>query len=140
MRTFKKILIVEDNPADLQLTKLAFNDVGVGNELVHITDGQLLIDYLKIAGNSRIAFVLLDLNMPGVDGFSVLNYIKENPSFQEIPVIVFTTSTRMEDRNRCQRLEADGFFIKPLDINEYFGTIREITNSWLAPTEFFSVN
>ena len=141
MKNIKKIIIVEDNPADLHLTKLAFNSLDVANEIIHVDDGQLLFDYLKITGTHRIAFILLDLNMPGTNGFQLLKKLKLDASeFKDVPIIVFTTSTRKADEEKCNQLGSDGYFVKPIDINEYFATIREITHFWLQPTEFFSMN
>lgn len=129
--------MVEDNPADFHLTKLAFGEVGLTDQLLHFTDGALYHDFLHVHGFTHIRFILLDLSLPGLDGYTLLRSLRKE-TIDCPPVIVFTTSNNVDDIQKCYELGANAFITKPLDINDYFDTIKGICDFW-APAKVFEL-
>lgn len=130
MRTAKKIILVEDNMADVELTKLAFQKLDMPLEVVHVFDGYQLIDLLKELNLEEIALILLDLNMPRLGGLEILKIMNKNPELCKLPVIIFSTSSNDEDVYACYENGANAYVSKPIDINEYHKTIRAIAHFW----------
>jgi CheY-like chemotaxis protein len=122
-RRSMEILLVDDSTADTYLTKLALNEA-IPDSRVHVVeDGEQALGYLDEIKNSPTAIppdlIVLDLNMPRLDGFSVLTYLKAMPEYQSTPVIVLTTSTWQNDINRAHRLGALKYFSKPSKWEDY---------------------
>lgn len=124
----KKIVIVEDNPADMHLTKLAFGEMGLANQLLHFADGELILEYLRVSDLRDIRYILLDLNLPGMTGFDILLNMKYNIPDFDLPVVIFTTSNNIDDINKAYDLGVNVYLTKPLDINEYFNTIQGVSD------------
>ena len=126
----KKIILAEDNPADVQLTKMAFEEVAPGLEVVHVADGQELVDYVSTAALTDIALILLDLNMPRMGGIDVLRRFYQDEEFKKLPVVVFSSSASQDDVSTCYDLGANAYVCKPIDINDFNNIIRAIASFW----------
>ena len=130
MRTTKKIILVEDNVADMELTKLAFRQLELPLEIIHVYDGYELIDLLGTANLEDVALILLDLNMPKLGGLEVLKIMNKDEELCKLPVIVFSTSSNEADVYACYESGANAYVNKPIDINEFHKTIEAIAHFW----------
>lgn len=130
------ILLVEDNPGDVRLTREAFEDGGIDNTLHVATDGVEALDFLHRRGEYEDAprpdIVLLDLNLPRKDGDEVLDEIRDDPTLERIPVIILTSSRAEEDVARSYDLRANAFLTKPVDPSEFIGVIQSFQQFWLS--------
>lgn len=130
------ILLVEDSPSDIRLTKEAFRDAKVINELNVVTDGELAMRYLRreppYEGAKRPDLILLDLNLPKKDGREVLEEVKNDPILKSIPIVVLTTSQNEMDVLRSYKLHANSYVVKPVDLNRFLAVIRSLEDFWLA--------
>jgi CheY-like chemotaxis protein len=128
------ILLVEDNPNDVEITRRALEKGRVRNELTVARDGQEALDILFGNGNSgvpRPGLILLDLNLPKVDGREVLEKIKADPKLKRIPVIVLTMSTREEDVMRTYDLGVNTFISKPVRFDDFMKVVMTIKEYWI---------
>lgn len=139
--TFEKsrpieILLVEDNPADVRLTKEALKEGKVLNNLFEVQDGVEAMKYLRnigeYAGRTRPDLILLDLNMPRKDGREVLAEIKADADFKRIPVVVLTTSKAEEDILKSYDLYANCYITKPVDLTQFIEVVKTIETFWLT--------
>ena len=133
----RTILLVEDNPEDYEATRRALRKAGLANPLVRCEDGDQALDYLfrrgayaDPASSLRPAIILLDLNMPGTDGYEVLRQIKLDEELKTIPVIVLTTSDDERDIELCYRSGANSFVTKPVDLDGLFKAIQRLKEFW----------
>jgi len=126
----KKVILVEDNQADLELTRLAYGSLAPDVDLVHCHDGQALIQLLPTIDLNEICYILLDLNMPRVSGLEVLKIFQAHREWGKIPVIVFTSSLHNQDVLQCYELRANAYVLKPLDFDVFDRTIRAIHEFW----------
>lgn len=130
------ILLVEDNPGDIRLTKEVLKGGKIRNNLYVATDGEEALLYLKRIGQYANAVVpdiiLLDLNLPKKDGREVLAEIKADPNLMCIPVIVLTTSAAEQDILNMYSQHANCYITKPVDFNQFINVIRLIENFWLT--------
>ncbi|MCW3070274.1 MAG: Two-component system response regulator [Bacteroidetes bacterium] len=130
------ILLVEDNPGDIRLTKEVLKEGKIQNNLSVVTDGEEALLFLKKQGQYGEAFtpdiVLLDLNLPKKDGREVLSQIKDDEYLKLIPVIVLTTSDAEQDIKRMYENHANCYITKPVDFNQFINVIRSIENFWLT--------
>lgn len=131
-----RILLVEDNPADVRLTREAMKEAKVRNELNVALDGEDALDYLhkrgKHADVKRPDVILLDLNLPRKSGLEVLKEIKEDDELKRIPVVVITSSKAEQDIVRTYNLHANCFVTKPVDLNQFLEVVRSIEDFWLS--------
>jgi chemotaxis family two-component system response regulator Rcp1 len=131
-----KILLVEDNPADVRLTEEALKDAKVHHKLNVVMDGVAAMDFLNQTGEYQDAprpdLILLDLNLPKKDGREVLEDIKGDSSLRTIPVVVLTTSRAEEDILRTYNLHANCYVTKPVDYDQFGVIIRSIEEFWLT--------
>ena len=129
-----EILIVDDNPGDVLLTKDALRDARILNEVHVATDGAEALAFLKREGIYSDApspdLVFLDLRMPKVDGFQVLADMKADPLLRRIPVIVMSSSDAETDLARAYDAQIAAYLVKPADLDAYFGAIRAIKELW----------
>jgi len=129
-----EILLAEDNEFDVHLTEAAFRDAIVPNRVNWVSDGEAAISFLKRVGEHSHAprpdLILLDLNLPKMDGFQVLEAIKADPQLKNIPVIVVSGSNREADIARAYGLQASAYVVKPLEVDEYFAAIRSLKQLW----------
>jgi len=127
----KRLLLVEDNPYDLELTQLALELIGVLCEVVVARDGEEALDFLHRAQHLP-DLILLDLNMPRVNGHEVLRALKQSVVFRHLPVVIFTTSGEEADRAACAASDADGYVVKPASFEGTLRTLQEVSQQWLT--------
>ncbi len=131
-----RILLIEDSAADIRLTQEVFRDGKFVNELSVVRDGEEALDYLYQRGEHAMAprpdLVLLDLNLPKLDGREVLEVIKSDPSLRSIPVAVLTTSSNDRDILQSYNLGANCYLTKPVDLEEFVAVVNKIEEFWLG--------
>jgi two-component system, chemotaxis family, response regulator Rcp1 len=130
------VLLVEDSPGDVRLTREAFKDARVHINLHVASDGAEAMAFLqregKYADVPRPDLILLDLNLPKKDGREVLKEIKESDSLKTIPVVILTTSASEGDVHRSYRLHANSYITKPVDLDGFLRVVKSIDNFWLS--------
>jgi two-component system response regulator len=138
----KIILLVEDNPSDIELTKRAFNKSRIANEIIITEDGQEALDYLFARGQyinrdarNLPALVLLDLNLPRVDGLAVLRQIRTEPLTSRLPVVILTTSKEEQDVAQSYDLGANSYIRKPVDFSQFAQAVEQMGLYWLVLNE-----
>ena len=131
-----EILLVEDNPADVRLTREALKEGKVYSNLHWVKDGVEALEFLrkqgKYAGKPRPDIILLDLNLPRKDGREVLEEIKSDSVLKRIPVVVLTTSKAEEDVLRTYNLHANCYVTKPVDLEQFIVVVKSIDMFWLT--------
>ena len=129
------ILLVEDNPDHVLLTKEALEGSGMLNDIVVVKDGQEALDFMyhhgKYNAAPRPGLILLDINLPKVDGFEVLRQLKHDTQFKSIPVIMLTTSAREDEIAKGYVEGANSYVIKPVKFNEFAQKIKNIQLYWV---------
>ncbi len=132
----KEILLIEDNPADVRLTKEALSNSKIVYNLHNVNDGRHAMSFLrkedKYAAAPRPDLILLDLNLPVKDGREVLAELKVDKDLRRIPIIVLTTSAREEDITAAHDLHANCYIVKPLDFDQFCTAIKSIENFWFT--------
>ena len=130
------VLLVEDDPGDVLMTKEAFEDYKVQNQLHVVNDGTEAMAFLRREGDyadvPRPDLVLLDLNLPRMDGREVLQAIKSDPDLASIPVVVLTTSEAEEDVLRSYSLHANAYVTKPVDFDRFIQVVRQIDDFFVT--------
>jgi CheY-like chemotaxis protein len=125
-----EVLLVEDDPGDVLMTQEAFDEHKVRNKLNVVHDGEEALSYLRregpFADAPRPDLILLDLNLPRVDGREVLQVIKNDEDLRRIPVVVLTTSQADEDILRSYSLHANAYVTKPVDFDRFIAVVRQI--------------
>lgn len=131
-----EVLLIEDSPGDVRLTREAFRDAKMAVQLHVVPDGVEAMSFLNHDGPhakaSRPDLILLDLNLPRMDGREVLAQIKEDERLKAIPVVVLTTSVSQEDIQRTYHLHANCYLTKPVDLNEFLRVVKSIDEFWLT--------
>ncbi|MBA9003812.1 MULTISPECIES: response regulator [Thermomonospora] len=131
-----EVLLVEDDPGDVLLTREAFEDNKVGNILNVVSDGEEAMAYLRRQGEyadaRRPDLILLDLNLPRKDGREVLGEVKADPDLRSIPVVVLTTSEADEDILRSYHLHANAYVTKPVDFERFIEVVRQIDDFFVT--------
>lgn len=131
-----KILLVEDNPGDVRLTKEALKDSKINNTLDVVEEGSDAIDYLHKRGKYKKVttpdLILLDLDLPNMSGREVLETVKSNPLFRLIPIVILTVSQSDQDVLRSYDMQANAYVTKPLDLDQFIEVIRSIENFWFT--------
>lgn len=129
-----RILLVEDNPADVRLTMEALKEAKIANGLKVVKDGVEALEYLRKQGRYRDAtlpdLILLDLNLPRMDGREVLAQIKADPKLSRIPIVILTTSKAEEDVIRTYELHANCYVTKPVDFEQFAQVVKSIEHFW----------
>jgi chemotaxis family two-component system response regulator Rcp1 len=130
------ILLIEDNEGDIRLAQEALKDGKVANDLQVVTDGQEALDYLNNRGQYTDAirpdFILLDLNLPKINGIEVLEKVKADVELKKIPVIVLTTSEREQDILSAYNLQADCYIKKPVTIDKFLEVVQVLEDFWIS--------
>jgi len=131
------ILLVEDNPIDIDLTLRAFKKRNLTNSILVARDGEEAVNYIDIwdKGAQTPLVILLDLKLPKVDGLEVLKIIKEHPKYTTIPVVVLTSSSDSKDIERAYKLGANSYIVKPVDFNKFVEVASQIEIYWNAINE-----
>jgi CheY-like chemotaxis protein len=131
-----EVLLVEDDPGDVLMTREAFGDNKIANRLHVVNDGDAALDFLHKRGEFADAptpdLVLLDLNLPRVDGRQVLAEVKADPTLRQIPVVVLTTSEAEEDVLRSYELHANAYVSKPVDFERFIEVVRKIDEFFVS--------
>ena len=130
MRNCKPVLLVEDDDVDAMTVKRAFKDLNVTNPLAHSVNGEEALKYLQDHNNEKPCVILLDLNMPKMNGTEFLKVIKADQGLKQIPVIVLTTSTEECDIVETFKQSIGGYIVKPVDYKKFVEAIRTINIYW----------
>lgn len=133
------ILLIEDNPDDAELTRIAFTEAGIDRQLVVVSDGAAALDYLFARGEyadrdakQLPAIVLLDLNLPKLDGREVLQAIRGDARTRALPVVVLTTSDEPFDVEATYALGVNSYIRKPVEFEQFVGVVKQIGLYWLV--------
>jgi CheY-like chemotaxis protein len=136
MVTAIDVLLVEDDPGDVLMTREAFEDYKIRNTLHVATNGVEAMQFLKKQGEFRDAptpdLILLDLNLPKMDGREVLAAVKEDPELRSIPIVVLTTSEAEEDVIRSYSLHANAYVTKPVDFERFVSVVQQIDDFFVS--------
>jgi CheY-like chemotaxis protein len=141
MSTLGRILLVEDDPRDVELTMTALGEYNLVNEVVVARDGQQALDYLYCRGQyaDRIrenpAVMLLDLKLPMIDGLEVLQQIKNDDQLKMIPVVVLTSSHEERDMAKSYQLGVNAYVVKPVDFHQFVNAVKELGAFWAVINE-----
>jgi CheY-like chemotaxis protein len=141
MESLGRILLVEDDPKDVELTLTALEEYNLANEVVVAADGEQALDYLYCRGKfmrrvpDNPAVLLLDLKLPKVDGLEVLKQLKADEKLRMIPVVVLTSSREEKDMVASYRLGVNAYVVKPVDFHEFVNAIRELGIFWAVINE-----
>jgi CheY-like chemotaxis protein len=141
MNGLGRILLVEDDPNDVDLTLAALAEYNLANEVVVVRDGAEALDYLHAAGNYRSrakenpAVVLLDLKLPKVDGLEVLREIRSDEKLKLTPVVVLTSSREDRDMVASYKLGVNAYVVKPVDFHAFVNAIKELGVFWAVINE-----
>jgi CheY-like chemotaxis protein len=141
METFKRILLVEDDPKDIELTLSALAEHHLANEIMVARDGVEALDYLyrrgefalRPAGNPVV--ILLDIKMPRLDGIKVLEHLKADEQMRLIPIVILTSSRESRDLEDCYRLGVNSYVVKPVRFAEFVNAVKEIGMFWALINE-----
>jgi len=141
MNPLGRILLVEDDPRDVDLTLTALEEYHLANEVVVVNDGAEALDYLHRRGNHRArprenpAVLLLDLKLPKVNGLEVLKHIRATEELKLIPVVILTSSREERDMVASYQLGVNGYVVKPVDFHEFVNAIKELGIFWAVINE-----
>lgn len=124
-----EVLLIEDNEADVELLREGLGGTGASVNLRVIMDGREALNYLE-AKKTLPGIIILDLNLPGVNGFDLLKALKSNADLREIPVVIFSTSSAKRDIDRAYQLAANGYVRKPADLDEFVEAVGAIKRFW----------
>lgn len=141
MHNLKTILLVEDNPLDMELTLKALNEYHLANNIVTVTDGVEAMEYLQYESKftnrktGNPAVILLDIKMPRMDGIEVLEAIRKDDKLKSIPVVMLTSSREEPDLKKCYSLGANAYVVKPVAFKEFIEAVKNIGVFWAVINE-----
>jgi DNA-binding response OmpR family regulator len=141
METLGRILLIEDDQKDVELTMAALGEYNLANEVFVVTDGEQALDYLYYRGKfmrrarENPAVLLLDLKLPKVNGLEVLQQIKSDENLKLIPVVVLTSSHEEKDVVASYKLGVNAYVVKPVDFHEFVNAIKELGVFWAVINE-----
>lgn len=141
MIQLKKILLVEDNPNDVELTLEALAEQNLVNRVIILKDGVEAMEYLLYEGNYKDrkrenpAVLLLDIKMPRMDGLEVLHAIKKNQDLKIIPVVMLTSSREEPDLKKCYDLGVNAYIVKPVNFKDFFEAVKHLGFFWAVLNE-----
>jgi len=141
MIELKRILLVEDNPNDIELTLEALAEHNLANRVVVLNDGVQALEYLQYEGpyknrkKENPAVILLDIKMPRMDGIEVLQAVKGNPELKRIPVVMLTSSREEPDLIKCYELGVNAYVVKPVNFKDFFAAVKELGIFWAVLNE-----
>lgn len=130
MRDSRPILLVEDDTVDAMAVRRATKDLKVSNPLITVGDGEQALDFLRDPSNDAPCLILLDINMPKMNGIEFLREAKSDPKLKRIPVVVFTTSKEDQDKVDSFDLGVAGYMVKPADYLKFLEVIRAVDVYW----------
>ncbi|MFX0020005.1 MAG: response regulator [Promethearchaeota archaeon] len=136
-----RILLIEDNAADIRLTREVLQESKIVANLDVVRDGVEAVDFLKKRGKfsnaSKPNLILLDLNLPKRNGFEVLEIIKQDKELKRIPIVILTVSDAKEDLIKAYNLHANSYVIKPLEMKEFYKIVNSIVDFWFTIVKHF---
>jgi len=141
MELLKPIVLVEDNPKDLELTMIALDDSRLVNEVVTLRDGAEAIDYLGCQGKwkdrekGNPAVILLDIKLPKRNGLEVLQWIRSRPELKNVPVVILTSSSEEPDVMRSYELGVNAYVVKPVRFEEFVKAVQQLGGFWAVLNE-----
>jgi len=137
-----EILFAEDSLDDATLTLRALKKSGLSNPIHHVKDGAEALDFMYCRGqyatrniNNHLKLILLDLKMPKISGSEVLDKIKSDPQFKLVPIVILTSSKEDPDIKRCYELGANSYIVKPVDCDNFFNTIKDLSFYWMISNQ-----
>ena len=130
MRNSKPVLLIEDNSVDAMIVKRALKDINVTNQAVHKLNGEEALEYLRGQGNQKPCVILLDLNMPKMNGIEFLKIAKADDELKQIPVVVLTTSREEQDKIESFKFSVAGYIVKPPDYKKFVEAMRTLNMYW----------
>jgi CheY-like chemotaxis protein len=141
VNAFARILLVEDDPKDVELTLTALDEYHLANEVIVVSDGEQALDYVYCRGRyaqrerQNPAVILLDLKLPKVDGLEVLKQLKSDEHLKLIPIVVLTSSREEKDMVASYKLGVNAYVVKPVDFHEFVNAIKELGAFWAVVNE-----
>jgi DNA-binding response OmpR family regulator len=141
MNGLKRILLVEDDPKDVELTMTGLAEYNLANEVIVARDGEEALDYLYRRGNYQTrpsgnpAVMLLDLKLPKLNGFEVLEKVRSDESLKMIPVVVLTSSHEERDLVQSYKLGVNAYVVKPVDFHQFVNAVKELGAFWAVINE-----
>lgn len=145
MIELNKILLVEDNQNDIELTLAALAEHNLANRVVALCDGVQAMEYLNYEGvyknreKENPAVILLDIKMPRMDGIEVLQEIKNDPRLKFIPIVMLTSSREEPDLKKCYELGVNAYVVKPVNFKDFFDAVKNLGVFWAVLNERPSV-
>lgn len=130
MRNSQPILLVEDDTVDVMTVKRALKDLNIKNQLVSAANGEEALEYLNNSSNNKPCIILLDLNMPKMNGIEFLTIVKADETLKKIPVVILTTSSQQQDIVESFKLSVAGYIVKCVDYTEFTKAISTINLYW----------
>ena len=130
MRNLRPILLAEDDGVDAMTVKRAFSELKVNNELIRVTNGEEALEYLKTHADKKPCVILLDLNMPRMNGIEFLKVAKADDELRQIPVVVLTTSRDDRDKVESFKLSVAGYIVKPVDYKKFVDAVKVLNLYW----------
>lgn len=127
-----RILLVEDNPADSRLTVEVFKQARIANALEIAEDGETALAMLRDPAREKPDLILLDLNLPGIDGREVLIELKRDPALLAIPVCILTTSRAEQDVMMAYQNHTNCYIVKPVDLHQFVDVVQQIEQFWFS--------
>ena len=126
------VMMIEDNPGDARLIKEGLKNSTVIKDLIHFADGETALAELRsLERNEQPELIILDLNLPGMDGREVLKELKTNPAYKHIPVVILTSSNSVSDICTSYQLNANCFVSKPIELDSFMNIINEVERFWI---------
>lgn len=141
MLNLRKILLVEDNHNDIELTLEALSEENLGNRVDVVNDGVEAMEYLRCEGKYKDrekefpAVILLDIKMPRMDGMEVLRELKRDPQMKIIPVVMLTSSREEPDLKKCYALGTNAYVVKPVNFKDFFEAVKQLGVFWALINE-----
>jgi CheY-like chemotaxis protein len=130
MKNDRPILLVEDDKIDAMTVRRAMKDLKITNTLVHVYNGLEALDHLKNLNYEKPCIILLDLNMPKMNGIELLKVLKNDTLLKKLPVVVLTTSNAEKDKTESFNLSVAGYMLKPVDYKQFVDVIKDINFYW----------
>src|ERR1700752_1304937 len=130
MKNNRPILLVEDDKIDAMTVRRAMKDLKITNTLVHVYNGLEALDHLKNLNYEKPCIILLDLNMPKMNGIELLKVLKNDTLLKKLPVVVLTTSNAEKDKTESFNLSVAGYMLKPVDYKQFVDVIKDINFYW----------
>ena len=144
MKKLPKILLIEDNEGDAELVKEALGNRQLKSEILVIDDGEEAINFLngsgKYKGEAPPNLIVLDVNLPKVDGKEILMFVKNNPNLKKIPVVIFTTSSLQSDIDFAYSNHANCYIVKSGDLSEFKKVISALEDFWVHSVTYANIN